>query len=233
MFEDATISTKVGKCQLKRSSRRTLAISVLPDGTIELVAPENASVEDIVAKVEKRAGWIISKQWEFSRLNVARPKLTYRSGATHRYLGKQYRLRLRKAADECVKLKGAFFEIQIPDPSEPEVERLLTAWMREKARVQFSRRLQEWGGWCERHKLPVPRLQLLSMPKRWGSAHPSGRISLNPDLVRTPSICIDYVIAHEVCHLKEPKHDAAFFKLLGQVFPDWREVKLRLEQAEL
>lgn len=98
--------------------------------------------------------------------------------------------------------------------------------------MQFSRRLQQWERWCERQKLPAPRLQLLSMSKRWGSAHPGGRISLNPDLVRTPSICIDYVIAHEVCHLKEPKHDTAFFKLLGQVFPGWREVKLRLEQAE-
>ncbi len=232
MFDDGTVSTQVGECQLKRSSRKTLAISVLPNGSIELVAPEDAPVEAIVSKVEKRAGWIATKRWEFSQLNVAKPALTYRSGATHRYLGKQYRLKVRKVANESVKLKGAFFEIGLPDPSEREVQKLLTTWMRDKATVQFSRRLHEWEAWCVRNKLPAPRLQLRSMPKRWGSAHPSGKISLNPDLVRTPSLCIDYVIAHEVCHLKEPHHDTAFFKLLGQVFPNWREVKLRLEQAE-
>jgi predicted metal-dependent hydrolase len=67
------------------------------------------------------------------------------------------------------------------------------------------------------------------MPKRWGSAHPDGRVYLNPDLVKAPPLCIDYVIAHEVCHLKHPQHDRAFFHLLDQVCPDWRRIKTRLE----
>jgi len=232
MFEDGTISTRVGECKLKRSSRTTLAISVLPDGAVELVAPENASAEDIISKVEKRAGWVASKRWEFSQLNVSMPKLIYRAGATHRYLGKQYRLKVKKADTGGVKLIGAFFRIETPEKTETEIERLLNQWMRVRAFTQFARRLNKWNRWCVQNKLPNPKLQLRSMSKRWGSSHPTGKILLNPDLVRTPSICIDYVIAHEVCHLKEPNHDAPFFKLLGQVFPNWREVKLRLEQAE-
>ncbi|MEC5127120.1 SprT family zinc-dependent metalloprotease [Verrucomicrobiales bacterium BCK34] len=215
-----------------RSSRKTLAISVLPDGDVELVAPENAKTEDIIAKVEKRAGWISAKRWEFSQLNVSKPELIYRSGATHRYLGKQYRLKVRKAERSDVKLKGAFFHIEVPEKTEAEVERLLNQWMREKALTQFTTRLSKWDGWCARNNLPTPKLQLRSMSKRWGSSHPAGKILLNPDLVRTPSLCVDYVIAHEVCHLKEPNHNTAFFKLLDQVFPNWRDVKLRLEQAE-
>ncbi len=232
MFEDGILPTRAGDCKLMRSSRRTLAISVLPDGSVELVAPEAASAEAIIAKVEKRAGWIASKRWEFSQLNVTKPILLYRSGATHRYLGKQYRLKVAKAELANIRLKGAFFHIETPNTSEAAVEQLLNQWMRDKALAQFSKRLLGWEKWCERNDLPKPKLQLRSMSKRWGSAHLSGKILLNPDLVRTPSICIDYVIAHEVCHLKEPNHDTPFFRLLGQVFPNWREVKLRLEQAE-
>lgn len=68
------------------------------------------------------------------------------------------------------------------------------------------------------------------MSKRWGSAARDGRIALNPERVRTPSICIDYVIAHEICHLQHPDHDRSFFKLLEQVFLNWKGVKARLEQ---
>ena len=70
------------------------------------------------------------------------------------------------------------------------------------------------------------------MPKRWGSSHRDGRIYLNPELVNAPAICIDYVIAHEICHLKHPQHDRAFFKLLDQIVPNWQPIKARLEQLQ-
>jgi predicted metal-dependent hydrolase len=71
------------------------------------------------------------------------------------------------------------------------------------------------------------------MPKRWGSAHRDGRIYLNPDLAKAPSACIDYVIAHEVCHLKYPTHDTRFYRVLCDLVPDWAGIKARLEQVEL
>ncbi len=70
------------------------------------------------------------------------------------------------------------------------------------------------------------------MKKRWGSALSDGRIILNPDLVRMPSPCIDYVIAHEICHLRHPAHNKAFFRLLSEMVPEWMALKLRLEMAE-
>lgn len=69
------------------------------------------------------------------------------------------------------------------------------------------------------------------MPKRWGSSHRDGRILLNPELVKAPAICVDYVIAHEICHLKHPHHGRAFFRLLSEMFPGWQQVKARLEKV--
>jgi len=117
--------------------------------------------------------------------------------------------------------------------TEEEVERLLSAWFRERAQEQFSKRLDAWHEWCREQNLPEPKAHLRLMPKRWGSAQKDGRIYFNPDLVRTPSICVDYVIAHEVCHLKYPQHDRAFYRQLEKNFPRWREIKHRLEMSEL
>jgi hypothetical protein len=70
-----------------------------------------------------------------------------------------------------------------------------------------------------------------SMPRRWGSWSRSGRISLNPDLIRAPTACIDYVITHELIHLIHPHHGPAFYELLETLMPDWRSRKQRLERT--
>lgn len=233
MSEIERIETVAGLARLRRSNRRTLGISVHPDGSIELAAPQRAAVEDILAKVAKRESWIRRQQRAFTVMNAKRGVRRFCSGATHRYLGSQYRLKIIRGASQAVKLAGGYFHVTAQRESEVEVAELLNSWMRERAKEQFSRRVERWHQWCQRERLPTPRVVLRSMPKRWGSAHRDGRIALNPDLVRTPSVCIDYVIAHEICHLKHPSHAPAFYRLLDQLLPQWRNAKDRLERAEL
>lgn len=233
MYNGDTIATPAGWCVLRRSERRTLAISVLPDGAVELIAPHGAQPEAIAAKVGRRLRWIAAQKRNFAEMNKARVPRSYVSGSTHRYLGRQYRLKVRPGEPAGVRLTGAYFNVSVPAVAPEAVRAALAAWFRAKAVGQFSRRLAAWNTWCRERRLPEPRLRLLRMPKRWGSSHRDGRIYLNPELVKAPSLCIDYVIAHEVCHLQHPHHDKAFFRLLEQTFPNWREVKVRLEQAEL
>lgn len=232
MSETETIDTPAGPCRLLRRNRRTLAISVLPDGTVELTAPRDSRVEKIAAKVGKRVRWILAQRHRFAEMNRNRAPLRYESGATHRYLGRQYRLKIHLADCTDVRLMGAFFHITCRTGKPAEVEALLASWMRKHALEQFSARVAKWEQWCRDRSLPTPRLRLLHMPKRWGSAHRGGCIYLNPALIRAPSICIDYVIAHEICHLRHPHHDRAFFRLLDQTFPGWRSVKARLESSD-
>ena len=232
MSDSVQIATPAGNAVLRRSERTTLAISVLPDGTLDLVAPLDATEADIAAKVGKRLRWIVRQRTTFADMNRNRVPLRYESGATHRYLGRQYRIKVRKAELGGVRLVGGYFQIATKTGSPQEVETALTGWLRGKAVEQFTTRLAQWEPWCVARKLPVPKMRLLRMPKRWGSSHRDGRIYLNPELVKAPSICIDYVIAHEVCHLKHPQHDRAFFKLLDQLFPCWQPVKARLEQLQ-
>lgn len=229
MSETAIIETAAGRARLKRSDRKTLAISVLPDGTLELVAPLMAREDLILAKVAKRKAWISKQRRQFQTMNAKRPALRHVSGATHRYLGRQYRLKVEKGEVTGVVLKGGFLHVCVRVRTEEQVREVLELWYREKAKVQFSQRLAGWEQWCVKHKLPQPRLSLRSMQKRWGSALKDGTICLNPELVRAAAPCIEYVIAHEVCHLKHPDHGRKFWNLLSQVMPDWKQRKARLE----
>lgn len=231
MSEFETLETPAGPALLKKTDRRTLAISVLPDGTLELTAPLDSDESSILAKVSKRKRWIERQQRTFADMNATRRPRRYVSGATHRYLGKQYRLKISAGGEGSVRLKGAYFHVVSKSGRKEEIEKLLKAWFRDKAKQQFARRIAEWLPWCRRNQLPEPKLVLRRMPKRWGSAGKSGRIVLNPELVHAPSACIDYVIAHEICHLKHPDHSPLFFKLLSSVLPDWRERKERLERS--
>lgn len=228
-----TIETSIGRCRLKRSRRRTLAISVLPDGTVEVVAPVGAAEDKIREKVEKKTRWILRQRRAFAALNAKRPPRRYCTGATHRYLGRQVRLKVSVGEDQGVKLRGAYLWVVSRTGTEDAVAALVAGWMRERAKEQFARRLKGWSSWCAERGLTEPRLRLLSMPKRWGSAHKNGMVALNPELVRAPSVCIDYVIAHEMCHLSQPGHGKGFFAELGRVCPNWNAVKRRLESMEL
>lgn len=164
-----TIATTVGPCSLKRSSRRTLAISLLPDGTVEIVAPRGAALSEIRTKVERRAAWIDRQRRYFSALHAERPERRYCTGATHRYLGRQYQLKVTITDKPGVKMRGAYLHIGSRSASSKAVAALLAGWMREKAKEQFGRRLAKWRTWCINRGLQEPSLHLLAMPKRWGS----------------------------------------------------------------
>ncbi len=233
MSEVETIETIAGAIRLKRSDRRTLAISVLPNGAIELVAPRDTPLGDIATKVAKRIRWIVAQRRAFADMNHARLPLRYVSGATHRYLGRQYRLKLERGESGGVRLMAGYFHVSGRTGNPEEVAALLGKWLRDRAQAQFSERLRKWNGWCRDRGLPTPSLRLLRMPKRWGSAHPNGRIYLSPELVKAPPVCIDYVIAHEVCHLLHPTHDSKFYRQLSELIPDWKQIKARLESVDL
>ncbi|MCC5088412.1 YgjP-like metallopeptidase domain-containing protein [Xanthomonas campestris] len=111
--------------------------------------------------------------------------------------------------------------------------KLLQAVLRERARLLLPQRVADMAAqlrWIKQ----VPPLSLRMMQRQWGSCSPLGRISLNLSLIRVPGACIDYVILHELCHLKMHNHGKAFYRLLDAHLPGWREIKQRLESlAEL
>jgi predicted metal-dependent hydrolase len=216
--------------RLRKSKRKTLAITVRPDTSVLVTAPQGADLEAVKAKVRKRAVWIRQQRRFFEQYFPPMPPRRYVSGETHRYLGRQYRLKVVEAAKGSVKLKGRFIWVETPHRLDSgRVRRMVEAWYLEHARAAFARSLTACLPGLHGRVSGAPRLHLRRMPKRWGSWTRRGAIYLNPELVRAPMSCIDYVVTHELCHLVHGNHGNEFFALLRTTMPDWERRKARLE----
>ena len=233
-IEQIEYGTELIEFTLRYSLRRTLSIHVHPDASVEVVAPAKTPLRTIKNKVRRRAAWILEQQQQFRRIEpVPQPK-EYVGGETHLYLGRQYRLKIMEGIPTHVELKGRFFEITLPDKSDTQkAKALLDNWYRQHALAKLQERLDFFYDLLTREDIPYPILELRRMPKRWGSCTPEGKILLHPDLIQKPIYCIDYVILHELCHLKEHHHGKEFYALLSKYMGDWEWRKERLEEGEI
>ena len=212
--------------------RKTLAIHVYPDGKVGVDAPFSTDIEKVYCKVKKRASWILKQQRQFENYPAPLPERHYVSGETHRYLGRQYRLKVSEGLGETVKLTRGMLQVETRDPKDNlRVQRLLQAWYRSKALIVFTERYTQCVQRVERLGIYHDKGFLLRfMSKRWGSCTGKGTITLNPELIAAPKDCIDYVIIHELCHLKEHNHSQVFYRLLTAAMQDWELRRKRLNE---
>jgi len=214
------------------ASRQTLAIEVHPDSRVLVRAPVDCPEALIAERVQKRAAWISRQLAEFERYRPRTPARQYINGESHLYLGRQYRLKLAEGDSASVKLTRGQLLVSLPGKPEPErVKTLLHRWYLDRARAVFTEVLD--ASLLRFKGVEQPRLIVRAMQSRWGSLSRAGTMTLNLNLVRAPRPCIEYVVTHELCHTRHRDHDARFFKLLGQVMPDWGQRKQRLEAALL
>lgn len=241
--QEVEYGTQVIEYHLERRERSTLEITVDPDGLVRVTAPSNAAVEDIAARVRRRARWILAQQASFSIFRPHTPPRIYIPGETHLYLGRQYRIRIvppdagtdvpKASCTPSVKMVRGFLEVHCVDFHDTgTIEKHIKEWYRKRAQVQLPGRLElNRQRFREPHVVQPTSLRLQRMPTRWGSMSPAGRLMLNPDLIRAPMDCIDYVVTHELCHLLVPNHGRQFFELQRLVMPDWERRKQRLEKV--
>lgn len=218
--------------RLERRARKTLSISVNPDLGIDVVAPLDAPIDKIVEKVRKRAPWITRQVQYFDQFQPRTPERQYVAGETHMYLGRQYRLKTVRGIQERVKLYRGRLVVEVLTPRQTDRTKLLVMnWYRERAYIKFAERLAV----CSDHfpnpdKFTPSRLMIRQFKQRWGSMTPTGKLVLSPALLRASVDAIDYVITHELCHIKFAHHGPAFVELLTRVMPDWEKRKLNLER---
>jgi len=209
-------------------ARRNLAITVHPDLRVTVVAPEGRSVEEVAERVRRRAGWIATQLREFERWHPLPTARRYVPGESHLYLGRQYRLRVARGP-ESVSVASGRLLVQAPTaPSRPAIGRAVTDWYLDRAHEVFSRRLDRLSKVAPKLAGQPMRLRVRRMPRRWGSCSPKGTVTLNPELVKAPVSCIDYVLVHELCHRIVPDHSPRFLRLLAAHMPDWERRRDRL-----
>jgi predicted metal-dependent hydrolase len=217
-----------------RVRRRTLSISVYPDLSVTVRVPLKTGLETMRRFVLKKAAWI-SKAWRnFEVYLPKQPPRRYISGETHRYLGRQYRLRVEQGTEDAVKCtRGYLWATTKGEPTPKRAKVLLYAWYRVHARIVFEERLTDCHKKIAKEGIPFPGLSIRQMVSRWGSFSASGRITLNLLLIMVPKECIDYVILHELCHFKVRRHGPRFWKLMERLMPDYEERRRKLNAFAL
>ena len=219
---------------LYRNARKNMRVVVNPDLSVAVYAPEHTNMQQIEDAVSKKARWIARTLDKVETYHPLPMPKQYISGETFVYLGRQYRLKVDNGTLGTAKLLGRFLRVSVPDCEDREgVKKQVDSWYRAHAKAIFERYLAKCYTVASRHGVPEPTLYVRKMQRRWGSCASSGRITLNVQLVQVPVHCIEYVIMHELCHLRYHNHSQSFYRLLTRCQSDWRRRKDTLDQFRL
>ncbi len=223
------ISQQEIPCFLYRSHRRTVAIHIAEDGCVRIRAPYYVTPQVVSRFIKEKSGWIIrvvqkrKKEWE------AISRRRFVDGQTFLFLGKPYPLRV--LIDQNRKRLTLHFDSDkwiIKAPSdmpkkeqEKQIGKKLVRWYQEQAKEIFGGRTFQR---CRRLGKDIHTISIRGQKSIWGSCHPQKRvIHLNWKLVMAPLDVIDYVITHELCHLKECNHSSRFWRQVAQYHPHYKQ----------
>jgi hypothetical protein len=221
------------QCTISRKDCRSLRIAITPDLKVKISAPLRASESFIHDSLQKKIPWIIKSMNRLKNRQVLQTPDKYVSGEKLAYLGKEFTLKVIKGKKEPVILFGDSLMVKISKTDIRSVKRELDKWYRTRAETIFGRYLREGYSIVSQYVINEPFLKIRRMKSRWGSCSRSGKITLNLRLIHLPPVCIEYIVMHELCHLRYLNHSKDFYTFLQKCMPDWKDRKKILESFRL
>lgn len=208
---------------LRRSRRRTIGLTIDQRG-LRVGAPLLARLGDIETLIHQHGQWVLDKLAAWHERSVTeKPTLT--TGTVIFALDSPLTVTITPGSRQRWLFSDDKLHLFVPPAVTASV--VLEKALREKARTIFSQRLAHYAPALG---VTTPPLRLSSARTRWGSCSHHGGISLNWRLVFMPLAVIDYVVAHELAHLREMNHSPRFWSVVEQLCPDWRARRLELRQ---
>lgn len=215
--------------KLVRCKRKTLALIVENDGTLTVRAPLRMKEADIWHFIEAKTGWIKRKQAGVQK--EAELLHQYVDGETFLYLGKDIPLRIvsaegsRMGSRKPALVMDDFFKLT--KSAQPRAASVFETWYKKQARSVLTERVEFFA---RRHRFKVGKIRISSARTRWGSCSTKGTLSFTWRLVMAPLEVIDYVVVHELCHLKELNHSKAFWSQVEAILPDYKRRRAWLKK---
>lgn len=218
----------------QRDTCRTLRLTVKPDGSLLVKAPAAVPMESVLSFVRARLAWIRAKQDFFLQHRGEVPE--FRDGGIVYFLGRPVILRTvparRGSRARLIGGEGGpFLDLPCRSSSTADIESAYKAWRLALAKLILVRRLLRLEGSARASLNDDARpasLTVRSLKRRWGSCSVRGQITLAAQLIELPLPLIDYVICHELCHLRRMDHSPAFHAALHRLLPDARERERRI-----
>lgn len=215
---------------LYSARRKTVEIAVEAPGRVVVTAPEGRTDEELIALVSKKARWITQQLYDMRAIRFQPAGRQMVNGESLLYLGRNYRLDLQideTQAKTTVKLDHGIFVIRGNSIDPSLIRKSLVAWYKEKGLIQIERRVKYFS---PRLGVKLTEVHVKEQRKRWGSCTADGALLFNWRSVMAPSPVLDYIVAHELCHLIEHTHSARFWSTLRAVMPHFEARKKWLRE---
>ena len=217
------ITVTVEKKNIKHMYIRILP----PNGDVKVSAPLFVSDEDIINFIKSKKNWILKKQKYILENDIKSP-LKYMNGEKHPLWGKEYTLQL--ISNENIKHALINEDIlYLPVPKRSTIEKRKNI-LDELYRHELKKAIPETLDKCTKIVGRKPKSVTVRKMKNWGNCKQDGRITLNLNLAKKDTECLEYVMIHELCHLIEFNHGKNFKKLMDKFCPNWKKIKKRLNE---
>lgn len=214
--------------QLERRTRRTIGLKITAQGLV-VHAPKRIAHAELEKLLRGKAGWIRHK---LDTLAPPTAPMSWQDGMGLNLLGNPITLNIRRdPRRRAAEYKAGILYIALPAPEdEAAVAHKVLQWYRKQALTDFSRRLELLSA---KLGVAVPRLFLSNAKSRWGSCNSKAEVRLNWRLIQAPPHIINYVVAHELAHLKEMNHSTKFWAVVERICPDYLKAERELKQLSV
>ena len=209
--------------QIVRSSRKTLALIVKPDGSLIVRAPLRTSGKSVREFIEKNRQWIEKNQAKALASLPPTPK-QYLPGEMFMFLGNMYALEIVKRQEKDLLLDHSF---KLAEAARSNAALTFEQWFRGQARQILSERVQVYA--CQ-HDFQYERIGITSARTRWGSCRARGALNFSWRLILAPLEVVDYVVVHELVHIIFHNHSKRFWHKVGMVMPNYKEHRIWLRK---
>jgi predicted metal-dependent hydrolase len=213
------------------SKRRTLGISVLPDSSVIIRVPYLTSFKTINRIVQEKSDWIIKHRDSYKGKDKSKLNGLYVTGETHLFRGNKSILKIEKSGKAYIRFYDGIIELGLENTEDAKaIKRMLYRGYKNEALIVFPDIMNKVLNKYDAQMFKPEGLIIRSMKRRWGSCSNKGIITLSTELIKLPDLYIEYVITHELCHLKHHNHGAGYYNLLSGLFPEWRSVRKELRK---
>lgn len=214
------------------SRRRTISIIINPDRGVVVKAPYRTPAREIDRFVNEKSDWINKTLIKIKTLVRIDNRKGYSDGDSILMFGKEHKLKLISSKDHFVRVADdSLIEAGFVEDNNPlKIKAMLEAWFMYVARKRFTGQFAEILEKYRDYGFHPEGFAVRKMKSRWGSCSSGGMIAVSYDLIRLGVKYSEYVMIHELCHLRQHNHGAAYYKLLSEVYPDWKKVREELKK---
>ncbi|HOU03554.1 MAG TPA: SprT family zinc-dependent metalloprotease [Bacteroidales bacterium] len=216
------------------SNRRSISIILHPVKGITVRAPYRTSLKTIEKFVFQKAGWIQKTLDKYKSAKNLNEDKRFANGEKIILMGREYELKVTPYVQDHITLNDNIIEIGISNENDPHLIRSkLNRWYMNKAREIIPGRIIEIINKYDEYAFVPTAIRIRKMKSRWGSCNSKGRVTINSELVKVNAALIDYVIIHELCHLKFHNHGSEFYRMLQSLVPDYKALRKELRAYHL